>query len=180
MIISSSLSNAGAHTKFCFMSLRYLLANRDCFVAGYTSLQASSNKSPIHKLPPYQARRTHSHTVVTSQVRASCEVVAFVSQAGCCWVVLSFYTSYVQMPCTAATVLHAWDVVYVWAQAAPATMEKQETAGTHPTQAAVDACFTNDISPEQVQLFACTCDQSDLGLIIILYFKAWHRVYSYL
>ncbi len=51
-------------------------------------------------------------------------------------------------------------------------MEKQETAGTYPTQAAVDACFTNDISPEQVQLFACTCDQSDLGLIIILYFKA--------
>ncbi len=66
------------------MSLRYLLANRDCFVAGYTSLQASSNKSPIHKLLPYQARRTHSHTVVTSQVRASCEVVAFVPQAGCC------------------------------------------------------------------------------------------------
>lgn len=79
MIIASSLSNAG-----------------------YTSLQARSNKSPIHKLLPYPARRTHSQTVVKSQ-------------------------------------------------AAPATMEKQETAGTHPTQAAVDACFTNDISPEQVE-----------------------------
>ncbi len=54
-------------------------------------------------------------------------------------------------------------------------MEKQETAGTHPTQAAVDACFTNDISPEQVRLFAYTFDQSGLGWIIILYFKARHR-----
>ncbi len=51
-------------------------------------------------------------------------------------------------------------------------MEQQEIAGTHPTQAAVDACFTNNISPEQVRLFACTFDQSDLGWIVILYFKA--------